>query len=78
VMEAAFIGLGSRVVSADDFPETFHRRLAAQDRLPADERRQLIAALSATNWNKSKAAEALRWSRMTLYRKIAKYHLSSH
>jgi DNA-binding NtrC family response regulator len=27
------------------------------------------------NWNKSKAAEQLHWSRMTLYRKMAKYHI---
>jgi DNA-binding NtrC family response regulator len=26
-----------------------------------------------TNWNKSRAAERLQWSRMTLYRKMAKY-----
>jgi DNA-binding NtrC family response regulator len=77
LMEATFIGLGSRIISHYDFPEAFHRRMAALDRLPADERQQLLAALSATNWNKSKAAEALRWSRMTVYRKIAKYHLSS-
>jgi DNA-binding NtrC family response regulator len=76
LMEASFIGLESRVISAGDIPESFHRRLEVQDRMPADERKQLIAALSATNWNKSKAAEALHWSRMTVYRKIAKYHLS--
>ena len=31
--------------------------------------------LSQTNWNKSQAAERLHWSRMTLYRKMAKYHI---
>ena len=32
--------------------------------------------LQATRWNKSEAAKRLHWSRMTLYRKIAKYGLS--
>jgi transcriptional regulator with GAF, ATPase, and Fis domain len=35
----------------------------------------LLSALSQTNWNKSQAAERLHWSRMTLYRKMAKYHI---
>jgi len=42
----------------------------------ADERKRLVSALSSTHWNKSKAAEKLNWSRMTLYRKMAKYHVS--
>ena len=29
----------------------------------------------ATDWNKTKAARQLRWSRMTLYRKIHQYDL---
>ncbi len=41
----------------------------------ASERDLLLEALRATQWNKSKAAEKLRWSRMTIYRKIAKYKI---
>jgi two-component system response regulator HydG/two-component system response regulator AtoC len=37
---------------------------------------RLLEALKATRWNKSQAAKRLHWSRMTLYRKIAKYRLS--
>ena len=37
---------------------------------------RLIAALHSTHWNKSKAAEIMQWSRMTMYRKIVKYDLS--
>jgi DNA-binding NtrC family response regulator len=40
------------------------------------ERETLISALSTANGNKSEAAKTLRWSRMTLYRKMAKYKLS--
>jgi transcriptional regulator of acetoin/glycerol metabolism len=39
------------------------------------ERQRLLSALFATNWNVSKAAQQLHWSRMTLYRKLEKYHL---
>jgi DNA-binding NtrC family response regulator len=35
----------------------------------------LVQALQSTNWNVSRAAELLRWSRATIYRKIAKYRL---
>jgi DNA-binding NtrC family response regulator len=40
-----------------------------------DERKSLLAALFACKWNKSEAAKKLHWSRMTLYRKIAKYQI---
>jgi len=39
------------------------------------EMERLVKALEATSWNKSKAAEMLNWSRMTVYRKIEKYEL---
>jgi two-component system response regulator HydG/two-component system response regulator AtoC len=39
------------------------------------ERHRILAALRACNWNKSKAAEKLNWSRMTLYRRLSKYRM---
>jgi len=39
------------------------------------ERDQLLEALRFTQWNKSKAAERLHWSRMKIYRKLAQYHI---
>ena len=39
------------------------------------ERELLLSALSRTNWNKKLAARELKWSRMTVYRKIEKYAL---
>jgi DNA-binding NtrC family response regulator len=39
------------------------------------ERDQLLEALQVTQWNKSKAAERLRWSRMKIYRKLAQYQI---
>lgn len=38
-----------------------------------DDRTRLMDALRVTHWNKSEAARSLRWSRMTLYRKMTKY-----
>ncbi len=42
----------------------------------ASERDRVLSALFSVNWNKWKAAERLHWSRMTLYRKMAKYQIS--
>jgi len=44
-------------------------------RATASERDQLLEALQSTQWNKSKAADKLHWSRMKVYRKMAKYHI---
>ncbi|HEY1758754.1 MAG TPA: sigma-54 dependent transcriptional regulator [Bryobacteraceae bacterium] len=41
----------------------------------ASERDQLLEVLEATQWNKSKAAAKLHWSRMKIYRKLAKYNI---
>lgn len=40
------------------------------------ERQQLLEALESTDWNKSKAAGKLRWSRMKIYRKMEKYSIA--
>lgn len=40
------------------------------------ESERLRSALQATQWNVSRTAKALHWSRMTLYRKMAKYQIS--
>ncbi len=72
VIEFTFID-PRRVLDVDQLPE--HLR---SDRLARTqpEKERLVAALCATKWNKSRAARELNWSRMTLYRKLHKYHLS--
>jgi len=60
-------------VACDQLPDAF-RHLGEVAGRPEKER--LVAALCATNWNKSRAARELKWSRMTLYRKLEKYQLS--
>jgi transcriptional regulator with PAS, ATPase and Fis domain len=42
---------------------------------PFDERQRILDTLTATHWNKSAAARDLRWSRVTLYRKMAKHEI---
>ena len=77
-LEAAYAQLPSDQSRELDMPNSFRRRLlGSMESLPRDERNQLLRVLSETNWNKSAAAHKLQWSRMTLYRKMAKYQITS-
>jgi len=72
LIEALLINLSSDWVSLSDLPEALNKSAATD--YPC-ERERILSVLYETRWNKSKAAEKLNWSRMTLYRKMAKYHL---
>ncbi len=71
-LEAAFISAGAKI-GLLDFPEFFRRQLQENQGLSHDERSRVLAVLFKTSWNKTKAAQQLQWSRMTLYRKMEKY-----
>jgi len=75
LVESSFINLPSRNISFMDLPEQLRKRLKDAEASPQSERARLLSALLATNWNVSKAAQKLHWSRMTLYRKIERYHI---
>jgi len=75
LLEACYMNLDSCKISLLDFPEPFRRRLKELQKLPRGEKEQLLSALLSTNWNKRRAAEKLQWSRMTLYRKMEKFHI---
>lgn len=86
VLEGAFVVAEKRAITAEDLLKLHHMtaRTPRIDTLirpalpPAtlqSEPDQLLEALQAAHWNKSEAAKLLHWSRMTLYRKIAKYRL---
>lgn len=75
LLEEMFIRLPSGKISFMDLPRKFRQRIAEAEGLPKDERGRLLSALLATKWNKSRAAQKLQWSRMTVYRKMAKYHI---
>jgi DNA-binding NtrC family response regulator len=75
LIERIFIDPPGEEIAIADLPQTMRGPLLPrQDTVPS-ERELLLYTLSQTNWNKSKAAERLHWSRMTLYRKIAKYRI---
>jgi len=75
VIESAFGARPAACITWMDLPEWLRARMGERE-VPPDEQERILSALAATNWNKSKAAEKLEWSRMTLYRKLAKYQMS--
>ena len=79
LFETIFISLAPtrhQWITLADLPEYFRQQWAERTEQPGDERHRLLEALFATNWNKSQAAQKLRWSRMTVYRKMAKYNIT--
>jgi transcriptional regulator with PAS, ATPase and Fis domain len=73
VLEALFIDPPEGTVTIDHLPPNLVRmmpRLETDDRA---ERARILTTLVETRWNKYRAAKALHWSRMTLYRKMAKH-----
>jgi DNA-binding NtrC family response regulator len=76
LVEALFIDPPPGETDLAHLPDSFRRIF---ERFTVDtvlERDRLLAVLHQTNWNKKQAAIQLNWSRMTLYRKIAKYHIT--
>jgi transcriptional regulator with PAS, ATPase and Fis domain len=76
IVEAVFVAGPPQAIDSADLPSWFPQHLPHGDRSCA-EREALLLALSATKSNKSKAAQHLNVSRMTLYRRLAKYQLTS-
>ena len=75
LIEASLVRIPYPGMRFAEVPEEFHERVSgSQSALTEPER--MLAALVCHNWNKSKAAQELRWSRMTLYRKMVKYQLA--
>jgi DNA-binding NtrC family response regulator len=75
ILEATYINLPSEKIDYADLPQLFRKKLEDTLHLPQEERRHIVSALLETRWNKSSAAQKLKWSRMTLYRKITKYNI---
>ena len=75
-VEGVFIDPPEGSIHVDHIPTAFARLRASWRASGQDERARILAALDATDWNKAEAAKALHWSRMTLYRKLTKYHVS--
>jgi DNA-binding NtrC family response regulator len=75
LLEGIFVNLPDQDITFIDLPSELCRRMDRGTGAPATERDFLLSALLRTKWNKSEAAKQLHWSRMTLYRKIAKYQI---
>jgi DNA-binding NtrC family response regulator len=75
LLEATFVSDPAQRISLADLPDPFRGQYAASDRTVSDERQRLLSTLFSTNWNVSKAAQQLHWSRMTIYRKLEKYQI---
>ena len=76
LLEGIFADPRPDSILLEHLPAQFRCRCAELKSASSDERVRLLWALSTTNWNKSKAAGKLKWSRMTLYRKMAQYNIS--
>lgn len=74
LVESMYLDGATDMLTPRDLP-SFFRCTPAPVEDAIGEREALLQALRVTNWNKSRAAERLKWSRMTLYRKIVKYGL---
>lgn len=74
VVESSFIDPGPDAEGRIDLPSRFRDAL---ETFAPDERERILAALSKTEWNRSRAAKELHWSRMTLYRKMARYGIGA-
>ena len=77
-LETIFVEAGGAEPCVGCLTSEMMKKFSQSNLTSCDERTQLIAALAQTNWNKSKAADKLRWSRMTLYRKAARYNVALH
>jgi DNA-binding NtrC family response regulator len=75
MLEATFIS-APQMIAFEDLAEFFRNRLL-EIHGSQDERTRLLGALFETKWNKTKAAQLLQWSRMTLYRKMEHYQIVS-
>ena len=78
VVEASLIDLPGGDMEFIRLPDYLKLKMDSPMKFVKNERDGLINALHETNWNKSKAAEKLHWSRMTLYRKMKKYEIVSN
>ena len=63
-------------INPEHLPSHLRAIIQTNASLSDDERSALLSALFSAKWNKSQAAKKLHWSRMTLYRKLAKYQIS--
>jgi DNA-binding NtrC family response regulator len=77
ILEGMFVDLSSSRITMRELPEYIRGGINDNKNARSGERERLLLALFTTKWNKTRAAEQLNWSRMTLYRKMAKYSIGA-
>jgi DNA-binding NtrC family response regulator len=75
LVEVIFIDPPRGEIGLNHIPDTFRRLFSNYRITRPSERDRMLAALTTSHWNKSRAAADLNWSRMTLYRKLRQYEL---
>jgi two-component system response regulator HydG/two-component system response regulator AtoC len=70
-----FLNLAPGEAVVEQLPEQVLGTWRKLNDLPQDERQNLLRTLLSTQWNVSAAARKLEWSRMTMYRKLAKHNI---
>jgi DNA-binding NtrC family response regulator len=73
VVEVIYVNSDGGIVRKRDLPPPLRTLCSEGD---SGEKRRLMDTLFAMNWNVSKVAEKLQWSRMTVYRKLARYEIA--
>ncbi len=73
VIEATFVTCTTKEIQPSDLPPYIGKPANTADNRPSLRREELLNALALTDWNISKVAETLNWSRMTVYRKMSLY-----
>jgi DNA-binding NtrC family response regulator len=76
LVESIFVELPPNGERRPNLPVLFRRHCEDLQVTTGNEKDRLLWALSMSNWNKSSAASKLRWSRMTLYSKMARYNIT--
>lgn len=76
LVESVFIDPPDGLLDLDHLAPAFQALFRQYRTTPDSERAHMIAVLEHHQWNKAEAAKALQCSRMTLYRKLAKYHVT--
>jgi len=75
LVECVYIDPPQGAIGLSDLPPVFRNLFSRYQLSQPTERDRLLACLKQTKWNKVQAAKSMNWSRMTLYRKLAKYHI---
>ncbi len=73
IVEASFIDPGPGASGQIDLPSQFRNAVQGST---GGELERILMTLARTEWNRSLAAKELHWSRMTLYRKMARYNIT--